>query len=102
MNDWIGIAIIVGILLAALYGLNVITKPRASISEEEFERRARENPGVLSAAVMGLQKILEPGAEKAVETRAELRRGRYNRKQTSGEGGDDSAPQNRNGKVSGA
>lgn len=81
MNDWVGIAIIVGVLVAAVCGLSVITKPRAAISEEEFERRARENPGVLSAGVTGLQKILEPGAEKAVETRAALKRGSYNRKQ---------------------
>lgn len=85
MSDWIGVAVIVGVFLAALYGLNVVSKPRASISEEEFERRARENPGALSAAVMGLQKILEPGMEKSVETRTALKRGRYNRKQTKEE-----------------
>lgn len=85
MSDWIGVVIIAGVLLAAVYGLNVISKPRAEISEEEFERRARENPGVLSAAVMGLQKILEPGTAKGVQTQKELRRGRYNRKQTKEE-----------------
>lgn len=85
MSDWIGITIIVGVLLAAVYGLNIISKPRAEISEEEFERRVKENTGALSAAVMGSQKILDPGADRAVETQNELRRGRYNRKQTSGE-----------------
>ena len=85
MSDWIGVAIIVGVLLAGVYGLNVISKPRGEISEEEFERRARENTGALNAAVMGLQKILEPGTEKAIQTQTELRRGRYNRKQTSGD-----------------
>ena len=85
MSDWIGVAVIAVVLLAAVYGLNVISKPRAEISEDEFERRARENPGALSAAVMGLQKILEPGTEKAIQTQTELRRGRYNRKQTAGE-----------------
>lgn len=85
MSDWIGVAIIAVVLLVGVYGLSVISKPRAEISEEEFERRARENPGVLSAAVMGLQKILEPGTAKAAETQKELRRGRYNRKRVAEE-----------------
>lgn len=88
MSDLIGTAIIAIVLLAGIYGLNAVSKPRAPISEEEFERRARENPGLLNAGVMGLQKVLEPGAARAVETREALRRGRYDRKQTAGAGVD--------------
>jgi hypothetical protein len=66
MSDWIGLGIILLVVAGALFGLSHLGKPRKPLSEEEYERRVREGPGVLSAGVMGLQKILDPGTEKAV------------------------------------
>ncbi|MBA2339222.1 MAG: hypothetical protein H0V88_02415 [Pyrinomonadaceae bacterium] len=86
MSDWIGLGVILLCVLGGLFGLARLSQPRAEITSEEYERRVRENPGALSAAVAGLQKILEPGARKSVEVQEQLREGRFNKNQTSGEG----------------
>jgi hypothetical protein len=39
----------------------------------------QEGPGLISAGMIGLQKLLEPGAKKATEIQADLRAGRYNK-----------------------
>ena len=52
---------------------------------EEYERRAHEAPGLLSAGLVGLQKALDPATEKAVEAQEDLRQGRYDGEQGSGD-----------------
>lgn len=84
MNDWIGLAIIAFLVLCGLFGLSRLTKPY-DVSVEEFEKRAQEGPGLLNAGVVGLQKILDPSMEKAVEVHEDLKQGRYNKEQGSGE-----------------
>ena len=84
MSDWIGIAIIVGILLCGLYGLAKLSKPY-DISHEEFEKRAHEAPSLISAGLTGLQKLLDPAAGKAVETQEDFKQGRYDKKDNSGD-----------------
>jgi hypothetical protein len=84
MSDWIGIAVIVFVVLGGLFGLSQLTKPY-DVSVEEFEKRAREGPGVLSAAMSGLQKFLDPAAQKAAEVQEDLRQGRYDKKDESGD-----------------
>ena len=84
MNDWIGIGVIVAIVLGALYGLLQLSKPY-DVTPEEFEKRARQGPGLISAGMIGLQKMLEPGAKKAIEAQEDLRQGRYNKKDESGD-----------------
>jgi len=84
MSNWIGLGIIGLVVLGALYGLYQLSKPY-EVSSEEFEKRAREGPGLISAGMIGLQKMLEPGAKKAVEAQQDLRRGRYNKEDGSGE-----------------
>src|ERR1044072_3248579 len=84
MSDLIGIAVIVFIVLCGLFGLSRLSKPY-DVSVEEFERRAHEGPGVLSTAVMGLQKFLDPAAGKAIEVQEDLRQGRYNKKDQPGD-----------------
>ena len=78
MGDWIGLGIIVLLAAGALVGLSQLGKTRKPISAEEYERRVQEGPGGLSASVIGLQKILEPGAEKSVAVQQDLRAGYYN------------------------
>ena len=84
MNDWIGLGIIVFLVLCGLFGLSRLSKPY-DVSNEEFERRAQEGPGLLGASLVGLQKALEPGMQKAVEVQEDLRQGRYDGEQESGD-----------------
>jgi hypothetical protein len=84
MNDWIGVAIIVFIVLCALFALSRLSKPY-DVSVEEFERRAQEGPSLVSASLVGLQKALDPSKEKAVEVLEDLKQGRYDGEQGSGE-----------------
>ena len=83
-NDWIGLAMIVFLILCGRFGWSQLTKPY-DVSVEEFERRARENPGLLNAGLVGLQKALDPSKEKAAEVIEDLKQGRYDGEQGSGE-----------------
>jgi hypothetical protein len=84
MNDLIGLGIIGAVVLGGLYGLLRLSKPYDA-TPEEFEKRAQEGPGLISAGMIGLQKMLEPGAKKAIEAQEDIRRGRYNKEDESGE-----------------
>jgi hypothetical protein len=78
MGDWIGLGLILLVVVGAIVGLSQLGKTREPISAEEFERRVQEGPGGLSASVIGLQRILEPGTEKSVAVQQDLRAGFYN------------------------
>jgi len=84
MHDLVGLGIIALVVLCGLYGLSRLGKPY-DVTPEEFEKRAQEGPGLISAGMIGLQKMLEPGAKKAIEAQQDLRRGRYNKEDGSGE-----------------
>jgi hypothetical protein len=84
MNDWIGLGIIAFVILCGVLGLWGLTKPY-NVSVEEFERRAQEGPGLISAGLVGLQKALDPSKEKAVEVIEDLKQGRYDGEQESGD-----------------
>ena len=76
-TDWIGIGVIALVIVGGLLLLNQVTKPYDVKNEEEFEKRRKEGSGLLTAGMMGLQQILDPGAKKAVEVQQDLRRGIY-------------------------
>lgn len=80
-TDWIGIGVIALVIIGALLLLNQITKPYDVKSEEEFQKRRQEGPGLLNAAAMGLQQALDPSAKKAMEVQQDLRRGIYDDKE---------------------
>src|SRR5678815_3728279 len=84
MSDWIGLGIIAFLVLCAIFGLSQLSKPY-NVTTEEFERRAKEGPGLLGAGLVSLQKALDPSKEKAVEAMEDLKQGRYNKDQESGE-----------------
>src|SRR6266545_3613613 len=84
MSDWIGLAILGFLVVCGLFGLAQLSKPY-DISPEEFEKRASEGPGLLGAGLVGLQKALDPAMEKAVEVQEDLRQGRYDGEQESGD-----------------
>lgn len=80
-GDWIGLGVIALVIIGALFGLSQITKPYDVKDEEEFQKRRQEGPGLLNAAMLGLQQTLDPGAKKAVEVQQDLRRGIYDDKE---------------------
>jgi hypothetical protein len=84
MNDWIGLGIIAFLVLCGLFGLSQLSKPY-NVTVEEFERRAQEGPGLLSAGLVSIQKALDPSKEKAVEVLEDLKQGRYDGEQESGD-----------------
>ncbi len=84
MSDWIGLGIIAFLVLCGLFGLSQLSKPY-DITTEEFEKRAQEGPGLLGASLVGLQSALDPSKEKAVEVLEDLKQGRYDGEQGSGE-----------------
>jgi hypothetical protein len=84
LKDWIGLAIIGLVVLFGLFGLSRLSKPY-DVTPEEFERRAREGPGLLGAGLVGIQKALDPAMQKAVEAQEDLKQGRYDGEQGSGE-----------------
>ena len=91
MSDWIGLGVIAFLVLCGLFGLSQLSKPY-DLTSEEFEKRAQEGPGLLGASLVGLQKALDPSKEKAVEVLEDLKQGRYNGEDESGdppEAGDD-------------
>lgn len=84
MSDWIGLAIVGFLILCGLFGLSRLSKPY-EVSTEEFERRAQEGPGLLGAGLVGIQKALDPAMQKAVEVQEDLKQGRYDGEQESGD-----------------
>ena len=84
MNDWIGLGIIVFLVACGLFGLSQLGKPY-DVTTEEFERRAQEGPGLLGAGLVSIQKALDPSKEKAVEVLEDLKQGRYNKEDESGD-----------------
>ena len=99
MSDWIGIGVIAFVILCVVFGFSHLSKPY-DVSNEEFEKRAQEGPGLLGASLMGLQKALDPSKEKSVEVLQDLKQGRYDGEQGSGEppkAGDDNDDKRTNG-----
>lgn len=84
MSDWIGFGIIILLVVCGLFALSHLGKPY-DVSVEEYERRAQEGPGLLGAGLVGIQKALDPAMEKAVEVQEDLRQGRYDGEQESGD-----------------
>ncbi len=80
-HDWIGVGIIVLVIVGGLLLLNQITKPYDVKTEDEFERRRKEQAGMMRAGIMGLQQFLDPSAKKAAEVQQDLRRGIYDDKE---------------------
>jgi hypothetical protein len=76
-HDVIGLGVIALVIVGGLLLLNQITKPYDVKTEEEFQKRRQEGPGLLNAAMLGLQQTLDPAAKKAVEVQQDLRRGIY-------------------------
>jgi hypothetical protein len=70
--------------LCGLFALSRLGKPY-NVSNEEFERRVQEGPGLLGASLIGLQSALDPSKQKSVEVIEDLKQGRYDGEQESGD-----------------
>ncbi len=84
MSDWIGLLVIGFLVLCGIIGLTQLSKPY-DVTPEEFEKRAQEGPGLLGAGLIGIQKALDPAVEKAAAVQEDLKQGRYDGEQGSGE-----------------
>ncbi len=84
MSDWIGLGVIILLIICAVAGLSLLGKPY-EVTQEEFDRRAKEAPGALSAGVMGLQKVLQPELEKAAIAQEDFKQGYLDGEQESGD-----------------
>jgi len=77
--------LVIGFLvLCGIFGLAQLSKPY-NVTPEEFEKRAQEGPGLLGAGLIGIQKALDPAVEKAAAVQEDLKQGRYDGEQGSGE-----------------
>ena len=97
-SDWIGLGIIALLIIAALFGLRQLTKQYDVKTEEEFQKRRQESPGLMSAGLQGLQQMLDPSAKKAVEVQQDLRRGIYDDKEEADDPPEGGGRQNGEGK----
>ncbi len=88
MGSLLGIGFIVLLIAGAIYGLSLLNKPY-KVTEEEYEKRVNEGPGLLSAGLTGLQKILDPAAERAEAVVQDFKAGHSQKKQESGEDGEE-------------
>ncbi len=85
MSDLYGLLFFVFLGAGIFIGLKVLIRPQKR-TVEEFEKRAAEGSGGLSAAMFALQKILNPEAAKSTEVVMDLKGGRYNKKKREGKG----------------
>ncbi len=83
MQDWIGLAIFVLVIVGAIVGLTILAKP-VTRTEEEFERNAAENTTMLGASMNALQELMNPEAAKAKEVQTQMKEGRYAKKKREG------------------
>ena len=91
MNDWVGLACILLIIVGGLFAASRLGAPPEQISEEEFQRRVREGAHT-RAAMFALQQWLHPKGAQAVAVQQDLKHGYYNKKKIPGDGGDAAAP----------
>lgn len=78
------------LIIGALIGLSLLGKPY-KVTEEEYEKRVDEGPGLVGAGLIGLQKMLDPGAEKAAAVIEDFKAGHLDKKQESGDDDDERA-----------
>ncbi|PYS99657.1 MAG: hypothetical protein DMF63_11295 [Acidobacteria bacterium] len=88
MQDWIGLAFFVLLIIGAIVGLKILAKPRTRTSDE-FERNAAENTTMMGASMNALQELMNPEAAKSKEVITQMKEGRYQKKKREGKAGGD-------------
>ena len=83
MQDWFGIIFFVLLAAGILFGIKKLAnKPKRT--EEEFENRAADGTGILSAGMKGINELLNPNEAKAKEVQTQLKEGKFNKKKREG------------------
>jgi hypothetical protein len=88
MNDWIGLAFIIGLMIMALLGLRTLSKTRTRTAEE-FEKGAAENSSFTGALLNALHDVTDPGARRRKEVVQQMKDGRFMKKKREGKAGGD-------------
>ena len=83
MENWIGLAFFLLLILGVVVGLKVLARPRTRTAEE-FERNAAEGTTSLGASMNALHELMNPEAAKAKETITQMKEGRYQKKKREG------------------
>ena len=83
MSDWIGLLFFVLLIIGAIVGLKMLSKPQTRTSDE-FERNAAENTTMMGASMNALNELMNPAAAKAKETIIQMKDGRYQKKKREG------------------
>jgi hypothetical protein len=97
MNDWIGLGIIMLLVGGGFYALMRANEPRPPLTEEEFERRAHENRGMMGTSMNALQQFFDPATKRAEAVIQDMRQGYYDGEQESGDGNDTTPEENEKG-----
>jgi len=92
MEDWIGLAFFALLIVGALIGLKLLSKPQTRTSEE-FERNAAEGTTAIGASMNALHELMNPEAAKAKETITQMKEGRYQKKKREGKAGGEASPE---------
>ena len=85
MNDWTGLGFLVLLIVGSYLFLRQLSKPK-KMTPEEFEKHAAEGTGFAAITAIELQKIFDPAMRKSVEEVQDLKGGKYDKKQNSGDG----------------
>jgi hypothetical protein len=91
MSDWIGLGFFVLLIVGAIVGLRLLSKPQTRTAEE-FERNAAENTTMMGASMNALQQLMNPEAAKSKETITQMKEGRYQKKKREGKAGGEADP----------
>ncbi len=83
MGDWIGLGFFVLIIVGAIVGLKVLSKPQTRTAEE-FERAAAEGTTALGATMNALQELMDPAEAKAKEVVMQMKDGNFQKKKREG------------------
>lgn len=83
MSDWIGLGFLLLLIVGAVVGLKVLSKPRVSTAEE-FERRASEEKTMLGATMNALQEITDPADARSKEVVMQMKDGNFQKKKREG------------------
>ncbi len=86
MTDWLGLGFFILLIVGAVIGLKIISKP-ATRTSEEFERNAAEGTTMLGATMNALQELMNPSEAKAKETVTQMKEGRFQKKKREGKAG---------------
>ena len=86
MNDWIGLAFFVLLVVGALVAIRFLANPRKRTSDE-FEQGAAQNTTMAGALMNALHDITNPAEARAKEVRMQMKEGRYQKKKREGKAG---------------